>query len=190
MVAASPRVLPFTRPKRLRGGCWATGSKVRHRTGVHGGLPRSTRSTTLDFNPAIFARCMVRKGLMRRARAFETASSAFRSAHAPNCGRGERLAPAAMTRAACPIQNSALPGHRRSSFRNTTSIRTNRVPDAQREPAAQDEIGVAVVRIGEEADAAIADRYALSIGREAEGARLVSLPLRTRSPAMPHTHPR
>ncbi len=44
-----PPRLPFTGPKRLPGGHRATAPKVRHRTGVHGDLPRSPRSTTLDF---------------------------------------------------------------------------------------------------------------------------------------------
>jgi hypothetical protein len=57
-----PPRLPVTGPKRLRGGRWAAASKLRHRTGVHGGLPvHRDRHTRL--HPAIFARFMVRKGL-------------------------------------------------------------------------------------------------------------------------------
>jgi len=41
--------MPLTRAKRLHGGHMTTASKVRHRAGVHGKLPRYPRPTTLDF---------------------------------------------------------------------------------------------------------------------------------------------
>ena len=58
-----PPRMPLAGAKRLRGGRRAAVSKVRHRTGVHGGSSRSTRLTTLDSHSAIFAGCMVSKGL-------------------------------------------------------------------------------------------------------------------------------
>ena len=57
-----PRVPPAS-PKRLRGGRWATVSKVRHRTGVHGDSSRIYAIDDTRLHSAILAGCMVSKGL-------------------------------------------------------------------------------------------------------------------------------
>ena len=57
-----PRVPPAA-AKRLRGGRRATVSKVRHRTGVHGDSSRFYAIDDTRLHSAIFARCMVSKGL-------------------------------------------------------------------------------------------------------------------------------